>query len=126
MSQYIFNAYELLEVNTKATIPEIKKGYKRKALEFHPDKHFNSAPANKLFQLISSAKDILLDPSSRLQHDYAIGIKQKPIITPEPEVIYINETRDETDWGSIIGAGLVGLAIGVAVKRRKKSKKRKK
>lgn len=125
MSHYIFNAYELLEVKTNATIIEIKKGYKRKALEFHPDKHFNSTPANQLFQLIIRAKDILLDPSSRLQHDYAIGLKQKPTYTAEPEVIYINETRYETDWGSIIGAGLVGLAIGVAVKKRKKPKKKK-
>lgn len=126
MSQHFFNAYELLEVNTNASITEIKKAYKKKALEFHPDKHFNSAPANKLFQLISRAKDILINPSSRLEHDYAIGIKKKPTVTPEPEVIYINETQYETDWGTIIGAGLVGLVIGAAYQKRKKAKKRKK
>jgi curved DNA-binding protein CbpA len=125
MSQTIFNAYELLDVKTNATIIEIKKGYKKKALEFHPDKHFNSAPAKQLFQMIARAKDVLMDPSSRLQHDYAIGLKQRPVYTPEPEVIYVNETRYETDWGSIIGAGLVGLAIGVSVKKRRKAKKRK-
>jgi curved DNA-binding protein CbpA len=125
MTQQFFNAYELLDVKTNASNAEIKKAYKQKALEFHPDKHGNSAPANKLFQMITTAKDLLLNPSARLNHDYAHGIKQKPIITPEPEVIYINETRNETDWGTIIGAGLVGLAIGAAVKKRRKKSKKK-
>lgn len=125
MSIQLFNAYELLDVKTNASNAEIKKAYKQKALEFHPDKHGNSIPANTLFQLITRAKEILLDPSSRLNHDYANDIKQKPTITPEPEVIYVNESQNETDWGTIIGAGLVGLALGAALKRGKKSKKKK-
>jgi curved DNA-binding protein CbpA len=97
MSHNIFNAYELLDVKTNASIIEIKKGYKKKALEFHPDKHFNSAPAKQLFLMIARAKDVLMDPTSRLQHDYAIGLKQRPVYTSEPEVIYVNETHYETD-----------------------------
>ena len=126
MSQQFFNAYDLLDLPTNATNVEIKKAYKKKAFEFHPDKHGNSAPANTLFQLITRAKVILLDPLARLKHDYANGIKQKPIDRPAPEIIYINESKDETDWGTIIGVGILGLAIGAAVSRNRNSKKRRK
>ena len=115
----------MLDVKPNATNEQIKKAYKKKAIEFHPDKYNNSHPATVMFRIIVKSKNILLNPKTRLEHDYAVGIKQKPIYTPEPEIIYINETKSETDWGTIIGAGLVGLAIGVDIKKRKPNKKKK-
>lgn len=128
MHKSIFNAYELLGISTKATTQQIKAAYKTKAHAYHPDKHGNSEPANTLFRLIVHAKDVLIDPKSRLEHDYALGIRKKPQVTPEHEIVYIDRYDDNDSIGlkTILGVGLVGLAVGVAVGRRKKSKKRKK
>ena len=126
MHTTFFNAYELLGVKPLATDAEIKKAYKQKAQEFHPDKFDNSAPANALFKMIVRAKEILLNPISRLQHDYTHGFKVKPQPKVEPEIIYVRHTETQTDWGSIIGAGLLGLAVGATlVNRRKRRVKRK-
>ena len=126
MHTTFFNAYELLGVKPLATDAEIKKAYKQKAQEFHPDKFDNSAPANALFKMIVRAKEILLNPISRLQHDYTHGFKVKPQPKVEPEIIYVRHTETQTDWGSIICAGLLGLAVGATlVNRRKRRVKRK-
>lgn len=48
LSSYIFrvknseNHYKMLDIQTTATVPEVKKAYKKLALLLHPDK--NSAP----------------------------------------------------------------------------------
>ena len=123
MNTSYFNAYELLGINPSATDAEIIKAYKQKAQEFHPDKFANSHPSNVLFKLIVRAKEILLNPVSRLKHDYAHGFKEKPQPKVEPETIYMHNTETQTDWGSIIGAGLIGLAVGASLMNRRKRKR---
>jgi DnaJ-class molecular chaperone len=68
------NYYQVLGVAYDATNEDIKKTYKLKAKEYHPD--VSKIPnASEIFKKINHAKDILIDPQKRLQHDYAIGIK---------------------------------------------------
>lgn len=124
MPNTLFNAYEWLEIKPTASDAEIKKAFKIKAHDFHPDKFNNSQPANVLFKMLVRAKDILLDPQKRLQHDYAMGIKTKPIIQPNPKIIYIKEKEREPHWASIISAGLLGLAVGSALHKRKNRKRK--
>lgn len=111
MKNQFYNAYELLDIEPNSTADQIKKAYKKKSMEFHPDKHDGSKPANAMFQIITRCKDILLDPETRSQHDYALGFKVKP--TPQPERVVINKTEKETDWGAVVGVGLAGLLIGM-------------
>lgn len=126
MHKKLFNAYELLGVSSSASITQIKAAYKKKAHTYHPDKHGNSEPANTLFRLIVQAKEVLLDPQSRLEHDYALGIKTKPSVKPAPEIIYLDREKEEDiPWGAIVGIGLVGVAVGVAIGKRKKKKRKK-
>ena len=117
MDHPFIDAYELLDISPNATNEEIKKAYKKKSLEFHPDKHGNSSPSTVMFRIITRCKEILLDPKMRLEHDYALGFKQKP--EPEPETIYIERVETETNWGAVIGAGLAGVLIGVVMSRNK-------
>jgi len=121
MSHNPFNAYHLLEISANATEEEIKKAFKLKALEFHPDKHDNAKPASVLFNILVQAKDILLDPVKRKEHDYANGIKEKPL--PFEETFYRTEPTPKTDWSSLLVAGIAGLAIGATVFRKKRNKK---
>ncbi|MFZ5553089.1 MAG: J domain-containing protein [Bacteroidota bacterium] len=115
------NFYELLGINSNATTDEINKAYRKKSMEFHPDKHNGSAPADAMFKMITLAKDTLLNPFKRLEHDYNVGIKKRP--EPAPKVIKVEvpveKTRTvvkkESDVGAIVGWGLLALIAGIAL-----------
>ncbi|KAK1254498.1 hypothetical protein MKX08_008493 [Trichoderma sp. CBMAI-0020] len=62
--------YELLEVERTATDIEIKKAYRKKALELHPDRNFNDVEAaTRKFADVQAAYDILSDPQERAWYD---------------------------------------------------------
>ena len=121
MNHPFFDAYELLEISPLATNAEIKKAYKKKSLEYHPDKNSNSKPSNTMFRIVTRCKEILLDPKLRLEHDYALGFKIKPEPKIETETIYIDRVETETNWGAIIGAGVAGILIGAMISKKNKS-----
>lgn len=60
--------YEVLGLKKSATADEIKKAYRKLALEFHPDR--NKAPdAETKFKQINEAYEILSDPKKRGTYD---------------------------------------------------------
>lgn len=62
--------YELLSVQRTATDDEIKKAYRRKALELHPDRNYgNEANATRIFAEVQAAYEILSDPQERAWYD---------------------------------------------------------
>ncbi|KAH8428891.1 putative C2H2 finger domain protein [Aspergillus melleus] len=62
--------YELLRVDLDATGEEIKKAYKKRALELHPDRNYgNVEEATELFAEVQSAYEVLSDPQERAWYD---------------------------------------------------------
>ncbi|NJB72496.1 molecular chaperone DnaJ [Saonia flava] len=61
--------YELLGISKNATAAEIKKGYRKKAIEYHPDKNPGDAKAEEMFKKAAEAYEILSDPNKKARYD---------------------------------------------------------
>ncbi|KAL8705550.1 MAG: hypothetical protein Q9201_001367 [Fulgogasparrea decipioides] len=62
--------YEFLGVSSKASDEEVKKAYRKKALELHPDRNYgNVEETTRLFTEVQSAYEVLSDPQERAWYD---------------------------------------------------------
>ena len=61
--------YELLGVSKSATAEEIKKAYRQKAIQFHPDKNPGDKAAEEKFKEAAEAYDVLSDANKRQRYD---------------------------------------------------------
>jgi molecular chaperone DnaJ len=52
--------YEILGITKSATPEEIKKAYRKKAIEFHPDKNPGDAAAEENFKSCAEAYEVLM------------------------------------------------------------------
>ncbi|GAC1516983.1 MAG: molecular chaperone DnaJ [Gemmatimonadaceae bacterium] len=65
MSDY----YAVLSVDRTATDEEIKKAYRRLAMQYHPDRNNGAKEAEERFKDITEAYDVLRDPQKRAVYD---------------------------------------------------------
>ncbi|XP_062561069.1 dnaJ homolog subfamily C member 17 [Armigeres subalbatus] len=68
--------YGLLGIEIGATEAEVRKAYRKKALQCHPDKNPDNPKAAELFQELSKALEILIDSSARSAYDKLLNAKK--------------------------------------------------
>jgi len=61
--------YEVLSVTRTATVEEIKKSYRKLAVQHHPDKNPGDPHAEEKFKELGEAYDVLMDDNKRAAYD---------------------------------------------------------
>ncbi len=61
--------YEILEVSKSASADEIKKAYRKKAIQYHPDKNPGDKASEEKFKEAAEAYEVLSDDQKRARYD---------------------------------------------------------
>ena len=69
MTQMKEDFYKILGLSKGASANEIKKAYRKKAIEFHPDKNPGDKQAEANFKKAAEAYEVLSDPQKKSQYD---------------------------------------------------------
>ena len=75
--------YEVLGVQKSATKDEIKKAYRKVAMQFHPDRNPDNPTAEAKFKEASEAADILLNEALQKKDSSYLKQNRVPAVTPE-------------------------------------------
>jgi len=62
--------YEILGVSRTATAAEIKAAYRKKAMEYHPDRNHGNKAAEEKFKELTAAYEVLSDAKKRASYDH--------------------------------------------------------
>ena len=61
--------YEVLGVSKDASADEIKKAYRKKAMQYHPDRNPGDKEAEEKFKEAAEAYDVLSNPDKKARYD---------------------------------------------------------
>ena len=75
--------YENLRISPSASSLEIKRAYRRLAVQYHPDKNHDPS-AEALFKEINEAYDVLSDPAKKSNYDWRVQNPFSNIVVETP------------------------------------------
>ena len=78
--------YDIIGVPPTATEEEIKRQYRRRAMQLHPDRNQDDPLATEKFQQLSEAYEILKDPAKRERYDKFGTSDEKPTDPADIEI----------------------------------------
>src|SRR6516164_1222473 len=61
--------YEILSIQKGATLDEIKKAYRKVAMQYHPDRNPGDKAAEEKFKEAAEAYEVLSDADKKAQYD---------------------------------------------------------
>jgi curved DNA-binding protein CbpA len=67
--------YRILRVSQTADFAEIKKAYRKLAIQLHPDTNDGCSQKEAEFKKVAEAYDVLSDTSKRREYDFKIGLR---------------------------------------------------
>ncbi|MFH1037551.1 MAG: molecular chaperone DnaJ [PVC group bacterium] len=109
------NYYEILGVSRQAASEEIKKAYRRLAVEYHPDKNPGNPEAEERFKEVAEAFEVLSDPRKREVYDIygREGLRGRGFGFHDPADIF------QQFMGAAFGGGIFGDIFGFGEQARR-------
>ena len=101
--------YEVLGVDKNATVEEIKKAYRKKAIQYHPDKNPGDKDAEEKFKEAAEAYDVLSDPQKRQRYDQFGHAELRRQVASAEECLWKIFSRSSVIFLVVISAALVVL-----------------
>lgn len=95
------NLYDILGVTQNATADDLRKAYKLKALETHPDKLTPGADDQEIaaaegrFRDVRTAFDVLSDPAKRKAYDNGLNFIRRRV---NPDDVQAKLARERAEW----------------------------
>ncbi len=91
------NYYQILGVSQDASAEDIKKAFRRMALQYHPDRNpENVQEAGEKFKEINEAYEVLSDEQRRWQYDRLASLSSYPRRTMTMEDIFNENIESES------------------------------
>ncbi|NLX59968.1 MAG: molecular chaperone DnaJ [Phycisphaerae bacterium] len=76
-----FDYYEVLGVDRNASVDDIKRAYRKRAMQYHPDRNPGNAEAEKRFKQCAEAYEVLGDAEKKSRYDQygRAGLRGSPM-----------------------------------------------
>lgn len=125
----MLNYYQILGISADATQDEIKAAFKKKAIQYHPDKHAGDIAMEELFKEVNNAYQTLSNPYTKSRYDLSLNYgsfqtQYNPPPQPQPysyrrapfRPAYTKRFDSKENLRATLYAFLFAFVIGLIVK----------